>query len=152
MVISQWSIKMKTNTSHAISLRLKAIREQIGCTPVQMATRLGITPGAYRKYETGKNFPFRNTLKRLADDFNISMDWLFFSKGPMYYKEKGQKEKELEEEVKKLTAELEEALKGGTTSTEMRELLEYMKQTPVFYHKVMLFFREYQTENPPPAK
>ena len=70
----------------------------------------------------------------------------------MYYKEKGQKEKELEEEVKKLTAELEEALKGGTSSTEMRELLEYMKQTPVFYHKVMLFFREYQTENPPPAK
>jgi hypothetical protein len=31
---------------------LKAIREQIGCTQVQMATRLGITPGAYRKYET----------------------------------------------------------------------------------------------------
>lgn len=113
-----------------------------------MATRLGITPGAYRKYETGKNFPFRNTLKRLADDFNISMDWLFFNKGPMYYKEKGQKEKELEEErmnLEKMTKEI--AAGPGVT-----ELLEYMKQTPVFYHKLMLFFRDYQTENPPPAK
>jgi len=40
---------MKANTSHAITLRLKAIRDQIGCTPVQMAARLGITPGAYRE-------------------------------------------------------------------------------------------------------
>jgi len=150
---------MKANTSHAITLRLKAIREQIGCTSIQMAARLGITPGAYRKYETGKNFPFRSTLKRLAEDFNISMDWLFFNKGPMYYKEKGQKEKELEAEVKKLTAELEEErmnlekmTKEIPAGPEVKELLEYMKQTPVFHHKVMLFFREYQTENPPPAK
>ena len=77
----------------------------------------------------------------------------------MYYKEKGQEEKELEEEVKKLTAELEEErmnlekmTKEIAAGPEVTELLEYMKQTPVFYHKVILFFREYQTENPPPAK
>jgi transcriptional regulator with XRE-family HTH domain len=146
---------MKSNTSNAAALRLKAIREQTGCTPVQMAAHLGITPGAYNKYESGKNFPFKNTLKRLADDFNISMDWLFFNKGPMYYKEKGQREKELEEEVKKLTAELaadrnnlEKLTQMKTANPEVKELLDYMEQNPIFYHKIMLYFREYQAENP----
>jgi transcriptional regulator with XRE-family HTH domain len=150
---------MKANTSNPVALRLKAIRQQTGCTPAQMAARLGITPGAYNKYESGKNFPFRNTLKRLADDFNISMDWLFFHKGPMYYKDKGQREKELEEEVKKLTAELEVERKNleklaqkKAASPEVKELLDYMEQTPIFYHKIMLYFREYQAENPPAAK
>jgi transcriptional regulator with XRE-family HTH domain len=46
---------MKAYTSHAIALRLKAIREQIGCTQVQMATRLGITPGAYRILSPGED-------------------------------------------------------------------------------------------------
>lgn len=149
---------MNTNTLNSVALRLKAIRQQTGFTPAQMAARLGITPGAYNKYERGKNFPFRNTLKRLAEDFNISMDWLFFNKGPMYYKEKGQREKELEEELKKLTAEFEEERKNleklmqkKTSSPEVKELLDYMEQSPVFYHKIMAYFREYQAENPPAA-
>jgi transcriptional regulator with XRE-family HTH domain len=150
---------MKSNTSNAVALRLKAIREQIGCTPVQMAARLGITSGAYNKNESGRNFPFRNTLKRLAEDFNISMDWLFFNKGPMYYNEKGQREKELEEEIKKLTSELEEKRKNlekmtqdKAASPEVKELLDCMNQTPIFYHKIMLYFRELQAENPPVSK
>jgi transcriptional regulator with XRE-family HTH domain len=139
---------MKSNTSNAVALRLKAIREQIGCTPVQMAARLGITSGAYNKYEAGKNFPFKNTLKRLAEDFNISMDWLFFNKGPMYYNEKGQREKELEEKQK----ELEKMTQDKAASPEVKELLACMNQDPIFYHKIMLYFRELQAENPPVSK
>jgi transcriptional regulator with XRE-family HTH domain len=139
---------MKSNTSNAVALRLKAIREQIGCTPVQMAARLGITPGAYNKNEAGKNFPFRNTLKSLAEDFNISMDWLFFNKGPMYYSEKGQREKELAEKQK----ELEKMTQDKAASPEVKELLACMNQDPIFYHKIMLYFRELQAENPPVSK
>jgi len=139
---------MKSNPSNAVALRLKAIREQIGCTPVQMAARLGITPGAYNKNETGRNFPFRNTLKRLAEDFNISMDWLFFNKGSMYYSEKGQREKELDEKQK----ELEKMTQDKAASPEVKELLACMNQDPIFYHKIMLYFRELQAENPPMSK
>ena len=46
--------------------------------------------------------------------------------------------------MKKLTAELEEErvnlekmTKEIAAGPEVKELLEYMKQTPVFYHKVM---------------
>ena len=55
--------------------------------------------------------------------------------------------------VKKLTAELEEErttlekmTKGIAAGPGVTELLEYMKQTPVFYHKVMLFFRRQSSQ------
>jgi hypothetical protein len=66
----------------------------------------------------------------------------------MYYSEKGQREKELEEKQK----ELEKMTQDKAASPEVKELLACMNQDPIFYHKIMLYFRELQAENPPVSK
>jgi transcriptional regulator with XRE-family HTH domain len=97
----------------AIALRMKELREQQGCSPVEMASRLGISRGAYNKNEHGINFPCIDTQRRLSEDFDISMDWFLFNKGAMYYKEKDvrERERELEQAVEELQRQLEEERK-----------------------------------------
>ena len=34
----------------------------------------------------------------------------------------------------------------------MKELLEYIENFPIFYHKLMVFFQEYKLENHEPCK
>jgi transcriptional regulator with XRE-family HTH domain len=134
----------------------------------EMAARLGITFSGYYKNEHAETLPSVSSLKRLSDDFHISMDWLFFNKGPMHYEEKTKKEMELEQEVNKLTAELNQERKNLHTECkkrdlelmklqekttfidsrpEMLELLEYIEKVPIFYHKLMVFFQEYKMEH-----
>jgi transcriptional regulator with XRE-family HTH domain len=143
-----------------VAARLKTIRQQIGCDKKAMAARLGITTSGYYKNEHGETLPSVNSLKRLSDDFNISMDWLFFNKGPMHYEEKTKKEMELNQERQDLLAEcqkrdeelskLQEKTGFIESRPEMQELLEYIEEVPIFYHKLMVFFQEYKMKSPSP--
>jgi transcriptional regulator with XRE-family HTH domain len=51
-----------------VALRLKELREQQVCSPVEMASRLGISRGAYNKNEHGINFPCIDTQRRLSEE------------------------------------------------------------------------------------
>ncbi|MGD2085965.1 MAG: helix-turn-helix domain-containing protein [Candidatus Aminicenantes bacterium] len=159
---------MRKKILQQVAVKLRKIRQQAGLDRKEMAARLGITPGAYYKNEYGDALPSLRSMKYLADNYNISLDWLVFNKGPMLYEEKGKKERELEQEVKRLTAELDQECKKREeelkkyrektafleTKPEMQELLEYIEKVPIFYHKLMIFFQEYKTEHtePGPAK
>ena len=44
------------------------------------------------KTRSGENFPGPSTLNRLQREYDISMDWLLFNKGPMTYKVKQQQQ------------------------------------------------------------
>jgi len=87
--------------------RLQQVRKRARISKEEMALRMGITPGAYIKNERGMNFPGLVTLRRLARDFDISMDWLIFNKEPMHYKKKREREIELEQQVKELEQKVE---------------------------------------------
>lgn len=147
--------------------RLKKLRKHLNCDMKQMASRLGIVTNTYYKNENGLSLPSLITLKRLADDFDLSMDWLLFGRGPMFFKEKAQKEMELEHAMKELNTQLdlerknheaeckkkEEELKNQRQKAtfiesrpDMKELLEHMEQDAIFYHKLMLYFQEYKIE------
>jgi len=153
----------------AIALRLEQARKQARLSPRDMAAHMEITPGAYFKNEHGINFPGLETLRRLARDFDISMDWLLFNKEPMYYKKKREREIQLEQQVKELEQKVEELNqvvkksdraaeelkhqldeernkqeKAIETMPEVRELLDYMEQDAVFYHRLMLNFQEFR--------
>jgi transcriptional regulator with XRE-family HTH domain len=151
----------------AAGARLKKLRKHVNCDMKQMASRLGIVKNTYYKNENGVNLPSLTTLKRLVDDFDLSMDWLLFGRGPMFYKEKAQKEKELEHTVKELNTQLdrerknheaeckkkEEELKDQRQKAafiesrpDMKELLEHLEQDAIFYHELMLYFRKYKIE------
>ena len=59
-----------------LSEQLKKIRKAHGITQQQIADYLGITQSAYAYYETGRNEPDIETLKKLAEYYQTSIDFL----------------------------------------------------------------------------
>lgn len=56
--------------------RLKTLREKRGLSREQLAERLGLSYHAIAKYETGKRSPDQDTILKIADYFNVSVDYL----------------------------------------------------------------------------
>jgi len=56
--------------------RLKECRKNIHKTQRDVAAALGITESGYQKYELGKNEPKMETLNKIADYYNVSIDYL----------------------------------------------------------------------------
>jgi transcriptional regulator with XRE-family HTH domain len=57
-------------------LRLCALRKEINYTQRQMAERLGIKQPSYVRYEIGTSEPTQEVLIKIADIFNVSLDYL----------------------------------------------------------------------------
>ena len=56
--------------------RLKELRKENGYTQEDIAKKLGLTKSAYGYYEQGKTVPDAHTLSKLANIFNVSVDYL----------------------------------------------------------------------------
>lgn len=56
--------------------RLKELREDMGLTQEQLSIRLDITRQQLSNYETNKYEPAFEVLIRIADFFNVSIDYL----------------------------------------------------------------------------
>lgn len=54
----------------------KALREATGLTQSQMAEQLGISRSTIGMYETGAREPDFETLEKIADFFNVDIDYL----------------------------------------------------------------------------
>lgn len=59
-----------------LSERLKTKRKQLEMTQQNIAGKLGITQSTYAYYETGKNEPDLETLRKIADIFDTTIDYL----------------------------------------------------------------------------
>lgn len=60
------------------SERIKELRQKKkGLTQQKLAEILGIKQNSYSDWETGKNEPSLENLVKLADLFEVSLDWLF---------------------------------------------------------------------------
>lgn len=57
--------------------RLKELRKEKGYTQEQMANILEIGQSAYAKWENDRTEPSFENLIKLADFFDVSIDWLF---------------------------------------------------------------------------
>lgn len=58
------------------SNRLKESRVLRGYTQQEIANKLDITLNAYQKYEQGARSPSLDTLVKIADFYDVSIDWL----------------------------------------------------------------------------
>ncbi len=118
-------------------LRLRKIRDQLRLSRVEMAARMGIKPVGYYKNENGETFPSLRSLARLEKDFDISMDWFIFNKGPMFFKEKQQEKKE---EI------------NTPNGVETTKLFKQMEQDPRLRHEVLAYYYKYNENkgNTPP--
>ena len=59
-----------------LSKRLTELRKEKGVTQKDMSLLLGITRPAYTAYEMGKRKPDYETIIKLADYFNVTVDYL----------------------------------------------------------------------------
>ena len=57
--------------------RLKSARNFTGLSQRQVAEKFGLTKVGYQNYEYGRRTPSFELLPRLADYFNVSLDYLF---------------------------------------------------------------------------
>ena len=59
------------------SSRLKELRLQHGISQEELAEQIGIKRNSYSDWENGKCKPSYEKLEKIADFFEISLDWLF---------------------------------------------------------------------------
>ena len=55
-------------------MNIKQLREQRDMTQEELAKRLGVKPPAVSKWERGMAYPSMNTVIKMADLFQVSMD------------------------------------------------------------------------------
>jgi len=126
-----------------IGFRLRKIRKTLRLPNSQMAYRLGVQRGTYNRNEEGKSVPGVATLFKLANSWNISLQWLLLNKGPMYYRE----EEPVEEIKEEKPPEPHPAIKlFESLGDESRELLEHMDRIPLLRHKVMVLFHTFKED------
>ncbi|PTM59584.1 helix-turn-helix domain-containing protein [Desmospora activa] len=61
---------------NTFSERLKSLRNKSGLSQSELATRLSIAKSTLAMYETGKREPGFETAQRIADFFNVTLDYL----------------------------------------------------------------------------
>ena len=68
-------------------MRLKALRKKKGISQLRLATELNTTQNTISRYETGEREPGIAELIKLADYFNVSVDYLLErTNDPRFYK------------------------------------------------------------------
>ncbi len=67
-----------------LAQKMKAIRTGLNLDKPQMSRRLGMSTSAYHRYESGERYPGTAVLRILAEELNISINWLLFNKGEKY--------------------------------------------------------------------
>ena len=60
----------------AFSERLLQLRKDSGLSQIALAKEIGLSARVYQTYEDGKSEPGMSKLVRIADIFDVSMDYL----------------------------------------------------------------------------
>lgn len=108
--------------------RLATLRSAKGLTHQEVANLLGITRQAYSNYEGGKREPDHKTLKRLAEVFEVSTDYLLGRPGGDTMTLTGKEEKDLAKDLERMLSSLESdaslAFMGEPMDPETKELMK----------------------------
>jgi transcriptional regulator with XRE-family HTH domain len=113
--------------------RLEMVRKSYDYSRQEMASRLGVSRSNLYKNEIGFYFPRLDTLIRLHEDFDVSLDWLLFDSGPRHTKDK-QAAIALENQSKSMISE----------SPDVKELLTAIEQDQVLRHELLAYFYKYK--------
>ena len=64
-------------TSNVFPQRLKELRLKKRLTQIELGEKVGVKQSTFTKWENGKREPNIETLLKLADSLEVSLDWLF---------------------------------------------------------------------------
>lgn len=121
----------------AIGQRLRKLREQLNYSQSQMAGLMGLSESGYLKNEHGTRLPGLAVLDRIQGEWDISMDWFLFNKGPMYFPEKSP-------DPEPSASKTGEFPSSPPLSPELVHLLEYMDRDPLLKHEILVYFYKYK--------
>ncbi|WP_346234545.1 helix-turn-helix transcriptional regulator [Lysinibacillus telephonicus] len=117
--------------------KLRNLREKLGLSQKELTDRLNINRSTYARYETSSTQPDFDTLKKLADFFEVSTDYILGRENKLSHKSQSEKEEaefqafindpELEMWYKELPKSDEEELRKLRTIWEM---IKNDKKTP----------------------
>ena len=69
-------LKFKEEKKNLFSVRLKELRLQHGFSQEELSEQIGIKQSSYSDWENGKFKPNYEKLEKIADLFDVSLDWL----------------------------------------------------------------------------
>jgi transcriptional regulator with XRE-family HTH domain len=127
--------KTRGTFSQGIGERLASVRRRLNYSRQEMARVLGLKSSGYFKNESGETFLSVTTMSRLQKNYDISIDWLLFNKGPMYFKDKPSQEKP--------------TLDFVSQSQELGELMTSIEQDPQLRHEILAYFYQYKSKKKP---
>jgi transcriptional regulator with XRE-family HTH domain len=109
--------------------RLKRLREDRKLSQQQLADRLNINRSTYARYELGQTQPDYETLQRLADFYEVSVDYLFGRENnnnlpELTAKDKKDIAKQLERILEAMDSDTGLAFDGEPMDEETKELVK----------------------------
>jgi transcriptional regulator with XRE-family HTH domain len=119
------------------SRKITDLRQQLHYTRAEMGNCFNVSLGTYRRYEEGKILPGFPCLRSIAARLGLSLDWLVYGRGPVYYKEK--------EEIAKTESSQKSLLEAAPA--EITELLEHMHRIPLLRYEVLAYFYKFKAEH-----
>ncbi len=114
-----------------VGRRLIKLRNRYGYKQHQMAVHLEMAPITLNRIERGKFYPSAITLQRLVDKFKISLDWLFYGRGNMFWGKK----------------ESEKSKSGDIFEKDIEEMVYLMRQVPLVRYAMMDHFQRFKVDN-----
>jgi transcriptional regulator with XRE-family HTH domain len=102
--------------------RIKELRKKKKFTQTDIAKRLGIPRGTYSNYELGNREPDFNTVEKLADIFEVSIDYLL----GRTTEEEPSREEEQPDPDKIIAEKLLSYLHQGFTNEEIKKRMDFI--------------------------
>lgn len=122
-----------------IGQRLGKLRKHLGYSQDKMAALIGIKKVTYGKNERGLHIPDTFTLIALSNRLGVSVDWLLFNRGSMFWKDPQEKSAEKEKTKKKVSEDL--------FTREVEEMIDLMKRVPLLHHSVMMHYQQFKIDH-----
>ncbi|MCP4215487.1 MAG: helix-turn-helix transcriptional regulator [bacterium] len=102
--------KKRTDYKAAVGGRLEQLRKHLSFDAKTMVYRMRISEWSYRQYKQGNHLPGLPSLRSLVKEFNLSLDWLFYGKGPMIFRDDSEVSRAAHEALEAERAKFKETL------------------------------------------
>lgn len=116
-----------------IGKRLRTVREMFKYTQRRMAGMVNIQEVTYKKNEKGLHLVHLKSLERLHEDLNISIEWVLFGNGPIYWQDIRAKKEEVKDAG---------LMKRDIFREEVAEMIDILERIPVIRHSVMGHYQD----------
>ncbi len=124
--------RIKMNAA-PVSQRLRQLRKHFGYTQTQMADKLGMVKDAYGRNERCITLISTDSLQPIHDVLGVSVEWLLFGRGPMFWKD--------------IDKKAENGTRDLRLNPEMGEMVDHMNRFSFLRNMVLGYFQKLKMEN-----